>query len=323
MLFKIKASSKNLKLADTNLHMVFTGNPGTGKTTIARIMAKMLYDMGVIKENKLIEVERKDLVAEYLGQTASKTGDVIDKAMGGVLFIDEAYSLCQGPQNDYGREAVSTLIKAMEDHKGEFVVIFAGYKKEMQDFFELNPGILSRIGYKFDFQDYSTPELIEIFYRKIGKMGFTCDEACNMKLTEIFEYFSRKKSFGNGRFVDKLIQEILLKHAIRDTDQIELITLEDFPTLNELNNSNETSETTEELLDNIIGLTKLKEKIKEFESYVNFVNSARKKNIKVPSQNLHMMFVGNPGTGKTTVARIMTKILYNAGIIYDNNLVEV
>ena len=323
MLFKMKAASKNLKLNDTNLHMIFTGNPGTGKTTIARIMAKMLYDMGVIKENKLIEVERKDLVAEYLGQTAAKTGEVIDKAIGGVLFIDEAYSLCQGANNDYGSEAIATLIKAMEDHKGELVVIFAGYKKEMQDFLEMNPGILSRIGYKFDFQDYTTSELMEIFYKKIGKMGFSCEKECENKLLEIFEYFSRKKSFGNGRFVDKLIQEIMMKHATRDSKKIELITVEDFPTLSELNNSNETSETTEELLKNIIGLDKLKEKIKEFENYVQFVSSARKKNIHVPNQNLHMVFVGNPGTGKTTVARIMTKILYNAGIIHDNNLVEV
>ena len=148
------------------MHMVFTGNPGTGKTTIARVIAKILFDIGIIHENKLIEVERKDLVGEYQGKTAIKTFDVIDKAMGGVLFIDEAYSLSPktSGNSDFGDEAIATLIKAMEDHKDQLVVIFAGYKDEMKTFIDSNPGIASRIGYTFDFKDYTPDELVKIFY---------------------------------------------------------------------------------------------------------------------------------------------------------------
>ena len=323
MLFKVRAESNNLKLASSNLHMIFTGNPGTGKTTVARIMAKMLYDMGIVKENKLIEVERKDLVASYIGQTATKTSEVIDKAKGGVLFVDEAYTLSSESKNDFGAEAIATLIKAMEDHKDELVVIFAGYKNEMKDFLDINPGISSRIGYTFDFEDYNIEELKQIFYKKIAKMGFSYEEDCDVKLTEVCSYFSKRKSFGNGRFIDKLIQATMLKHATSDTDKLDVLVPSDFPTIKELNNSNENDQTTKELLDNIIGLNDLKEKIKEFEDYVKFVSDARKKNISIPNQNLHMIFTGNPGTGKTTIARIMAKILYNAGIIHENKLVEV
>ena len=323
MLFKVKAEASNIKLASSNMHMIFTGNPGTGKTTIARIMAKMLYDMGIIAENKLVEVERKDLVAEYIGQTATKTAEVIEKAMGGVLFVDEAYTLSSESKNDFGAEAVATLIKAMEDNKDKFVVIFAGYKNEMKSFLDINPGIASRIGYTFDFEDYNTDELIKIFYKKIESMGLKCNPECEIKLNEICSYFSKRKAFGNGRFIDKLIQATLLKHANNCEDNIDVLVIEDIPSIKELNNSNDNTETTEDLLKDIIGLDNLKKKIKEFEDYVKFIAEARKNGINIPNQNMHMIFTGNPGTGKTTIARIMAKILYNAGIIYENKLVEV
>ena len=323
MMFKVRAEVLGLKLYQSNMHMIFTGNPGVGKTTIARIMAKMLFDLGVIKENKLVEVERKDLIAEYIGQTAPKTAEVIKKAMGGVLFIDEAYTLTPSSERDFGGEAIATLIKAMEDHKDEFVVIFAGYKDEMKGFIDSNPGIASRIGYTFDFPDYNVDELYQIFDRKIKKMGFTYTEECEMKIKKLCTYFSARKAFGNGRFVDKLIQEILMKHAINNTDDITVINEDDIPTIKEFNNSTEPEEGTDELLENIVGLTNLKEKIKEFEQYVKFIKEAEKKNIKLPNQNMHMIFTGNPGVGKTTIARIMAKILYNAGILQENKLIEV
>lgn len=234
MIFKVKAKSIGLKLQSTNMHMIFTGNPGTGKTTIARIMAKMLFDLGVIKENKLIEVERKDLIANYIGQTATKTSEVISRAMGGVLFIDEAYSLTPTTPSDYGYEAIATLIKAMEDHKDDLVVIFAGYKKEMQEFIKINSGIASRIGYTFDFQDYTDSELVEILYKKAEKCGMKIAEDAKPLIEGIMKYFESVENIGNGRFADKVLQEILVKHSKNEDGEIDVISKDDIPTINEM-----------------------------------------------------------------------------------------
>ncbi len=325
MLFQMKAKSEGITLNSTNMHMIFTGNPGTGKTTIARIMAKMLFDLGIIKENKLIEVERKDLIANYIGQTATKTAEVIEKAMGGVLFIDEAYELAGKGERDFGSEAIATLIKAMEDHKDNLVVIFAGYRNEMQTFIDSNPGIGSRIGYTFDFPDYTPNELIQIFYKKMNNMGFEIDKSVDLKLNNICKYFSKRKDFGNGRFVDKLIQEVIMKHSKLNSENIRLITKEDIPEIEDLNNARNDAEIkdTKELLKDIVGMEDLKRKVIEFEQYMEFLKEAEKHKLNIPNQNMHMIFTGNPGTGKTTIARIMAKMLRDLGIVHENKLIEV
>lgn len=229
------AENSKINIPDTNMHMIFSGNPGTGKTTVARIIAKMLFDIGIVHENKLIEVERKDLVAEFIGQTAPKTAEVIEKAMGGVLFIDEAYALApKDSGKDFGVEAISTLIKAMEDHKGEFVVIFAGYKDEMKRFIDINPGIASRIGYTFDFPDYSADELTEIFTRKISAAGFTLEDGAKDDALKVMRYFCNVENFGNGRFVDKVFAETLMNHSKNRGDSIELIKRETIPNVNQM-----------------------------------------------------------------------------------------
>lgn len=321
-LYTVKAKNLGIKMNKSNLHMIFTGNPGTGKTTIARIMAKMLYDLGLISENKLVEVERKDLVAGYIGQTAPKTAEVISKAMGGVLFIDEAYTLAQN-EKDFGGEAIATLIKAMEDYKDNFVVIFAGYRDEMKTFLDINPGISSRIGYTFDFEDYSKEELNQMFHLKMRNMGYSIDKKVEHKILKIFDYYSKRKYFGNGRFIDKLIQEVIMKHALSDSKNINQIIVQDIPTIEELNNENYSTDDADEMLDKLVGLHDLKEKIKEFGNYMKFLKKAEEANLVIPNQNLHMIFTGNPGTGKTTVARIIAKILFDMGIIHENKLVEV
>ena len=208
-------ASNDLKIKDVNLHMVFLGNPGTGKTTVARMVAEILYNLKYIKQNKLIEVSSKDLVAEYVGQTAPKTMAVVQKALGGVLFIDEAYSLAsgQGQGNGYNEEAIATLIQAMENHRDNLVVIFAGYTKEMQSFLNTNSGIVSRIGYTLEFEDYTTEELIKIFEQMTKKAGFVVEEKAIKKLEKIIEEYKETKNFGNARFVRNVYEKTIIKHA--------------------------------------------------------------------------------------------------------------
>ena len=215
-LIELKNKTKDdLKIKDINLHMIFLGNPGTGKTTVARIVAEMLYNLKYIKQNKLIEVSSKDLVAEYVGQTAPKTMAVIQKAMGGVLFVDEAYSLASGngQGNSYNEEAIATLIQAMENYRDELVVIFAGYTKEMQDFLNANSGIVSRIGYTVEFEDYTTEELLKIFEQMTQKAGFIVTKGALDKVKELIEEYKGTRNFGNARFVRNIYEKSIVKHA--------------------------------------------------------------------------------------------------------------
>lgn len=215
-LIELKKKTKDdLKIKDTNLHMVFLGNPGTGKTTVARIVAQILYNLKYIKQNKLIEVSSKDLVAEYVGQTAPKTMAVIEKALGGVLFIDEAYSLASGngEGNSYNEEAIATLIQAMENYRDNLVVIFAGYTKEMQSFLNANSGIVSRIGYTVEFEDYTVDELIQIFESMMKKSGFILEKSAIEKAKDIINEYKDTKNFGNARFVRNLYEKTVIKHA--------------------------------------------------------------------------------------------------------------
>lgn len=215
----------NLKIKDMNLHMVFLGNPGTGKTTIARLIAEILYNLKYIKENKLIEVSVKDLVAEYVGQTAPKTMSVIEKSMNGVLFIDEAYALATKDSNSYNAEAIATLIQAMENYRDKLVVIFAGYTKEMQDFLDSNSGITSRIGYTLTFDDYTTDELIQIFLGMTKKAGFEVTDDAIEYLRKIIDNNRNMKNFGNARFVRNIYEKTIVKHAsnVKDKKQKKIL----------------------------------------------------------------------------------------------------
>ena len=222
----------SLKIKDINLHMVFLGNPGTGKTTIARMVANILYNLGYIKENKLVEVSVKDLVAEYVGQTAPKTMSVIEKSMNGVLFIDEAYTLAVNGNNTYNAEAIATLIQAMENYRDKLVVIFAGYTKEMQDFLNSNSGITSRIGYTLEFADYTEDELVEIFKTFTDKAGFIVTDEALAYLKEIIAKYHDMPNFGNARFVRNIYEKTIVKHAsnVKDKKQkkiLKTITKED------------------------------------------------------------------------------------------------
>lgn len=210
-----KKTKGDLTLKNTNLHMVFLGNPGTGKTTVARLIAQILYHLGYIQQNKLVEVSSKDLVAEYVGQTAPKTMAVIEKAMGGVLFIDEAYALASGSGqgNSYNEEAIATLIQAMENYRDNLVVIFAGYTKEMQAFLNSNSGIVSRIGYTMEFEDYTEQELLQIWEQMVTKAGFTITKEASEKALAMIAEYKNSKNFGNARFARNLYEKSVIKHA--------------------------------------------------------------------------------------------------------------
>ena len=215
-LMSLKNKTKdNLKINSINLHMVFLGNPGTGKTTIARMVANILYNLKYIKENKLIEVSSKDLVAEYVGQTAPKVAAVIEKSLNGVLFIDEAYTLSKTSNNSYNDEAIATLIQAMENYRDKLVVIFAGYTKEMQEFLNSNSGIVSRIGYTLEFEDYTTMELSEIFINMMNKSGFIVEDAALDYLKNIIDENRNMKNFGNARFIRNIYEKTIVRHATR------------------------------------------------------------------------------------------------------------
>lgn len=214
-LMKFKSKTEDsLKIKDTNLHMVFLGNPGTGKTTVARMVAGILYNLKYISKNKLVEVSAKDLIGEYVGQTAPKTNAVIEKALGGVLFIDEAYALAsKGGGNSFNEECIATLIQGMENYRDDLVVIFAGYSKEMDAFLKSNSGIVSRIGYTMDFKDYTLDELILILKSMFKKAGFNVDVNAIIKAKKIIEEHRKTEGFGNARFVRNLYEKAIIKHA--------------------------------------------------------------------------------------------------------------
>ncbi len=216
LVYLLKFNKKaNINIRDFNLHMVFRGNPGTGKTTVGRLLTDIFYYLGYIKNNKLVEVTSKDLIAEYLGQTAGKTYNVVNSALGGVLFIDEAYSITQGKgeASTYGDECIATLLKVMEDYRDKLIIIFAGYKEEMDEFEKANPGLYSRIGYNIDFPDFTIDELVKIYTNLLEVNNLKITDEALEKLRDIVDSASKGKNFGNGRYIHNIFQKILIEHA--------------------------------------------------------------------------------------------------------------
>ncbi len=229
---------KGFKSSSLSYHIVFTGNPGTGKTTVARIVAQIYKALGILQQGQLVETDRSGLIAEYVGQTAIKVNKTVDSALNGVLFIDEAYSIVGDNQDSFGKEAVSTLIKRMEDDRDKLIVVLAGYTKEMQDFIETNPGFKSRFNRYIDFTDYQPEELVLIYEGLCKKLDYKITEGAKTKLTNLFTiaFTNRDKSFGNGRYVRNIFEKSMERQANRIasigelTDEVlTTITVDDIP----------------------------------------------------------------------------------------------
>ncbi len=307
-----------------NLNMIFKGNAGTGKTTIARIFAELFYKFGYIKKNSIIEVTSKDLIGDHLGQTAPKTQKVIESALDGVLFIDEAYSLMSSRGSaDYASECISTICKAMETYKDRLVIIFAGYTKEMNDFINKNQGLMSRIGYEIEFPDFTKDELWEIFKTEAEGNEFIIGDGVEAKVRNIIAKNSITRNFGNARFVINLFNKLVLTHAVsyvEGEENLKVITSKDVDTLEATIKDKERG--MDEILNDInslIGLEDIKEVIYGFVSVLELNRKLDRRT----DFNMHMIFKGNAGTGKTTVARLLAEIYYNLGYIKKNKLVEV
>ena len=339
MLRKEKGYEDNSGLS---LHSAFLGNPGTGKTTVARLLGKIFHKMGLLSKGHIHEVDRADLVAEYIGQTAPKVKEAIDAARGGILFIDEAYALYRSGEDskDFGREVIEIILKEMSYGRGDIAIFVAGYPKEMEVFLDSNPGLKSRFSHYYHFNDYTPQELEEIASSEFNKNKLNLLPEAKALLSKklVDAYRSRTNSFGNARMVISIVNEAKMNMGIRlmknenvkdlPAELFSEITEEDIKEVFEDNKKKKPHiPVDEELLkeslaelNSLVGLSNVKKEVNELIKLVRFYQEEGKDVMnKFP---LHSVFTGNPGTGKTTVARILARIFKAIGIIERGDLIE-
>ena len=314
-------------------HYVFTGNPGTGKTTVARIMADVFRTLGILSRGHLVEADRSKLVAGYSGQTAIKTNQLIDSAMGGVLFIDEAYTLKSNDQDSFGAEAIDTLLKRLEDDRGKFICIVAGYTDQMHDFIDTNPGLKSRFTQTIHFDDYTPDELTEIFFNLAKGKSFTIDEETRSAIHRQFDqlYLRRDKNFGNAREARRIFDQAVEKQSQRlvsemnnpdfNNEDMYRLTVADLPAAQ----SEQVRPLDEVLneLDEFIGMRTVKNLIRRLAVQSMFMKQRAAMGAgKVQQMSMNFVLTGNPGTGKTSIARKMGEVLQSMEILPTSRVIE-
>ncbi|GAA4546839.1 AAA family ATPase [Amycolatopsis samaneae] len=326
-----------LRVATRSRHLLFTGNPGTAKTTVARLVGQIYQALGVLAKGHVVEVARTDLVGEYLGQTAVKTRAVCERAMGGVLFLDEAYNLVSDKYDEFGLEAVTELLLQMENNRDGFVVFAAGYPKEMDTFLESNPGLRSRFAGRVEFPDYSNEELAGIFRVVAESQGYRLAEDAVAALPEAVRTIPRGRGFANGRSARGLLEAAIAKQSSRlaaspgaDAAELETLVAADLPGAGEagvgMTDGAGPRRSLEEMLaelDGMIGLASVKRRVRSMVDEMAIDKRRREAGMRVAARTRHLVFTGNPGTAKTTVARMIGQIYRELGVLSSGHLVEV
>lgn len=339
---KLRQEKGFIEKDEIQLHTVYIGNPGTGKTTIAKMMGQLYRSLGLLSRGHVLEVDRSDLIGEYIGQTAPKTKEIIDRARGGVLFIDEAYALSRSQEDskDFGREVIEILVKEMSNGKGDLAVIVAGYPKEMKQFLDSNPGLRSRFKMGFEFEDYLPQELMSIVELVCLEKGVLLSAEAHERLRTLVteSYRNRTRSFGNARYIHNLVEEAKMNLGLRvmahknpktltkedlllilpqDIERIQIKKKKDLPFI-----PIDEALLTEALreLNGLIGMDNIKKEITELIQIIRYHLESGTNVLK--KFHFHTVLLGNPGTGKTSVARILAKILKALGLIERGHIVE-